>query len=61
MFLLGGNSIINQVPNNSIKGRAAYHMEILYFNIGMVTDGSLHLPIWEEGENIFILCRTVIL
>ena len=55
MFLLGFNSIVNQVPNNSMKGKAAYHMEIVYFNIGMVTDGSLHLPIWEEGENIFIL------
>lgn len=28
-------------------------MEIVYFNIGMVTDRSLHLPIWEEGREHF--------
>lgn len=41
--------------------RTAYHMEILYSNMGMVMDGPLHLPIWEEGEDMFTLCRIVIL
>lgn len=38
-----------------MKGR------ILYFNIDMVIDGPLHLTFWEMGENMFILCRMVIL